>query len=304
MRIEQRRIREVSHCLWELPPGSIFYVSAPLAQEESERLIRKYGLKADFRARIPIPRGTYTVRNVNGQWQILRHLPKEPRVFEHCYHIVDRGGNDHYGVCYQTRMCYQRKLIPPMELYFTIEDGVLYSEKLVNSTANYERIKLAINVVLEMLGHCEIWTAEKIPPALPETVRVLPWEILRTGTRDKCELNEYIEKMLERKPEQQSAAVRDRHEWLQAQCPDFYAVGSQNFFGYVVYGFSELGLYVFECNQPCNATYLFTGDWQAASQLTKTEILSGHIQDARVFHTDRWHENIQKAISRHHDKAS
>lgn len=304
MIIKKKRIRNVSRYLWEFNPGDIFYVATPLTEAELSALRNKYGLQDDFQGRIPIPRGTYSARNANGRWNILKDRPKEPRVFEHSYHVIDWNGDHHYGICHQTRMCYQRKLIPPQELSFSIEDKVLYSPKLVNTISDYERIQLAINLMLEMVGHCEIWSSEKVPVTPPETVKVLPWEILRAGTRDKCELNTYIEKTVERKSTLQAAAIRNRHEYLQAQQPDFFAIGTQNFFGYVVYGFSNLRLYVFECNQPNNATYLFTGDWQSASKLTKTEILAGHVQDARIFHTERWHENIRNSIGRYRKEAS
>ena len=79
--------------------------------------------------------------------------------------------------------------------------------------------------------------------------------------------------------------------------PDFCVLGSQNFWGYVVYGFTALNLFVFECNEINNATYAFRGDWEAASKLTKTEVLSGHIQETRVYHSDKWYENTRKLIA-------
>lgn len=48
---------------------------------------------------------------------------------------------------------------------------------------------------------------------------------------------------------------------------------------YVVYGFTALNLFIFESNEINNATYAFRGDWEAASKLTKTEVLSGHVQE-------------------------
>jgi hypothetical protein len=78
--------------------------------------------------------------------------------------------------------------------------------------------------------------------------------------------------------------------------PDFCAVGTQNFAGYVVYGFSRLDLYIFECDVTGNATYIFRGDWELASKLTKTEILTGNLQEARLFHTENWRQNIQSFL--------
>lgn len=86
--------------------------------------------------------------------------------------------------------------------------------------------------------------------------------------------------------------------------PDFCVLGSQNFWGYVVYGFTVLNLYVFECNEVNNATYVFKGDWKSASQLTKTEVLSSRIQEARIYHTEKWYESMGKLLVRAGKKAA
>lgn len=79
--------------------------------------------------------------------------------------------------------------------------------------------------------------------------------------------------------------------------PNFCVLGSQNFWGYVVYGFTALNLFIFECNEINNATYIFRGDWEVASKLTKTEVLSRYIQEARIYHSDKWYANIRKLIA-------
>lgn len=300
MEINQRRIRNVQRYLVEYHPDEAFYLTAQLTDEELGMIVQKYGLVPDSNERIPIPRGTYSARNANGQWKIFRDQPKEPRVFEHYYHTIDWHGHHHYGICHQMRMCFKRKLIPPLELRFLVKDYTLYSPRFKNSPEEYTQIQLAINLMLEIVGRCETRSEENHQPNSIEQVKIVPWEILRAGTRDKSELETYIERTLERKSEGQATVIRERHKYLQEFHPDFYAVGSQNFFGYVVYGFTSLRLYVFECNQPNNATYIFSGDWQAASQLTKTEILDGHVQDARVFHTQKWHENLRQTIARYY----
>ena len=109
--------------------------------------------------------------NAEGKWILLRDLPKKIRLFVHAYHLVDWHGNDHYGICIQERWCYQRELIPPTELAFVIEDGVLYSPLLENSEEDMDRIKAAMNMMLEMVRHCEIRTMDKVS-ALPPVRQV------------------------------------------------------------------------------------------------------------------------------------
>lgn len=295
--IQKKRIINPNRYLFALHPGDKFYVAASLSDEDLQHLAQ-YGIVPDGTARIPEPRRSATRVNADGKWIVHRDLPKESRAFVHAYHIVDWNGGDHYGTCVQHRMCYQRELLPPTELAFLVEDGVLYSPLLENCDKAMPAVKAAMNVVLEMVGHCEIWTAEKAPALPPVKQHQVPWEILRAGTRDRATLSAYIEKTTARKPKAYQAAIRSHHDHLQHLAPEFCVLGSQNFFGYVVYGFPRFNLFVFESNELNNATYVFKGDWEQASQLTKTEVLTGGLQEARVYHTEQWDESISQLLSR------
>lgn len=297
MKIICKRINNPQRYLYALHPGDKFYIAAPLEVEDYPKL-RRYGLLPDSLARIPIPRKRATNVNANGRWNVLKNVPKELRMFEHDYHIIDWHGNDHYGTCWQTRLCYRRELIPPIELAFVIESGVLYSPLLQNDEGKMPEIKAAMNIVLEMLGRCEIWTVERAPIVPLVKQNEVPWEILRPGTRLQDDWEKYISKIVERKPKGQQSVIRKRHEHLKQMVPDFCVIGAQNFWGYIVYGFTALNLFVFESNELNNATYVFRGDWETASKLTKTEVLSGHVQEARVYHTEKWYDNIGRVIAR------
>lgn len=297
MSISKVRIFSPQRYLHTLHPGDQFYVAAPLTGEDLRQLMR-YGIKAGHPPRIPIPHRSATCLNVDGKWIPLKDRPKKPKFFVRAYHLKDWQGNDLYGTYVQERQCYQRQLLPPTECAFTIEDSVLYSELLENSSENMERIKTVMNVALEMVGHFEIRTVDKAS-ALPPVKQIeVPWEILRAGTRDTEQLRSYIAKTVEKKPEAQKVAIVKRHEHLQKMQPEFVVLGAQNFFGYVVYGFPVQNLFIFESNEINNATYVFRGDWEAASRLTKTEVLSGGLQEVRIYHTEQWKQNIQKLLER------
>ena len=297
MQIKAKRIRNPRRYLYELSAGDAFYIVTTISDED-QKALRLYGM-VEGETRIPISRKACTEANANGKWIPLKHLPKEDRIIEHEYHIVDWHGDDHYGTCYQTRQCYQRKFIPPTELAFTLEKGVVYSPMFRDTGENDDLIKATINILLEMFGRCEIWSKEKTPVVPPVKQRCVPWEILKPGTRLQNDWETYISEIIMQRPEKQRTVIKQRHEFLWDQKPDFCVVGSQNFWGYVVYGFQKEDLYIFECNKLDNATYVFRGNWEAASQLTKTEILSGHVQETRLFHTEHWKENLRKAISKY-----
>lgn len=105
-------------------------------------------------------------------------------------------------------------MISPTELAFIIEDGVLYSPLLENADNKFTCIKAAMNIALEMLGRCEVWTVERAPAVPPVKQNEVPWEILRPGTRIQDDWAQYIDEIIERKPKGQQAVIRNRHEHL------------------------------------------------------------------------------------------
>lgn len=304
MKITKSRIRNPRRYLYALCPDDQFYIASPLAEADVLKLAVIYGIEAEKPARIPVPFRSATKANSDGKWIPLKHLPKEPRDIEHAYHIVDWHGNDHYGVCFQTRMCYQREHITPTNLAFLIDDGILYSPLMKNTENNMAMVKAAMNIMLEMIGRCEIWTAERVPALPPVEQQEIPWEILRAGTRDQEQWEQYVTRIIERRPKSHQAVIRERHEHLWKQKPEFCVLGTQNFWGYVIYGFPARNLFVFECNELNNATYIFRGDWKAASRLTKTEVLTNRLQEKRLYHTASWYENVTKLIAQSHKEVA
>jgi len=297
MKIIKNRIINPRRYLYALSTDEAFYIAAALSAEDIENL-KFYGIELDSPARVPVPRKSATYRNANGHWLLDKTLPKEERWFTHPYHVIDWHGEHHYGTCFQRRMCYQRHLVPPTELAFVIEDGVLLSPLMKNAEENMSEVKAAMNIMLEMLGHCEIWTADRVPALPPVKQQEVPWEILRAGTREKDTWENYIEEIISRRPRGHQEEIKSRHEHLWNRSPEFCVLGTQNFWGYVVYGFPAMNLYIFEANEINNATYVFRGDWETASALTKMEVLSGNLQEARIYHTEQWRDNLGRLFCR------
>lgn len=296
MIIQKWRIHNPQRYLYALHPGDKFYVAVPLSDEDYSKL-RLYGIIPGAPARIPVPFHTATTANAEGRWLPDKKLPKQIRYIEHAYHVVDWHGNDHYGVCWQPRRCYQRKFIPPTEIAFVIEGGVLYSPLLANDEGSLSLIKSTMNVVLEMLGRCELWTVERVPATPPVEQEEVPWQILPPGDAMYSDWRRYLQKTTTQKTKAQQVVIYQRHEHIWSMSPEFCVLGTQNFWGYVVYGFPAENLYVFECNQLNNATYIFRGNWEDASKLSKSEILTGHMQESRLYHTGNWYQHIREMLA-------
>lgn len=293
MIIQKKKIRNTEKYLSLFSANENFYVTVPVSEDIKEKIL-KYGLSFDGTPKIPIPIGKATEENANGIWKVRKDLPKENRSIERSYHIVDWHGNDHYGISFYDKLCYKKVFIPPTEISFQIENRVIYSQLLCNTPEEMRKIKVAINVLLEIFGFCELRKSDKnlLKPTIP--VIAVPWEILRAGTKEKNAWDNYLDKTLQNKSKSQKVVIKHRHEYLWKQNPDFCALGKQNFWGYIVYAFTDSKIYIFESDQPDNATYIFYGDWKAASKLTKTEILAGHLHKARIFHNKNWYNNVKK----------
>ena len=218
MLIHKKRIKNPKRYLYEIPEGKNFYLAVKVQQDKFEKA-NYYGLKEDSALRIPIGRGSATHFNADGKWIVKRDLPLEKRVFEHDYHVVDWHGNDHYGTCYQSRMCYQREYIKPAEIAFSYESGIVLSQQLSNFETCYDNIKLAINVMLEIFGECEIWDENKAPIIPQMKEKFVPWEILRSGTRDNAVWEKHIDAILKNKSKSQQNVIRNRHNFINTLKP-------------------------------------------------------------------------------------
>lgn len=292
-----KRIRNIYKYLSEFQEGESFYVGLQNAEMYSDEL-KKYGLLEDLLAThtvLPRPLKRLTDFNVNGRWVPDRSLPMEERTFESEYHVVDWHGNDHYGTRYYSRECYRRRLILPPYIALTYSDGLLISPLLVYSQDNESLIKHVINMYLEMFGRCETLTEKCTPKKIIKTER-LPWTVLPKGEYPWEKAKSHLDAVINTIPNKHRTVISKRHEAITENIPDFMAIGDQGFWGYVIYGFARKELFVFESNEPNNATYAFKGNWKEASLLTKAEILCGQIYEARIIHNENWNNNINKLI--------
>ncbi|WP_371375289.1 hypothetical protein [Sporomusa aerivorans] len=298
MIISGKRIQNVDKYLSEFQEGENFYVGLPDARIYYDELT-KYSVLDDLSGTLsflPRPLKRITDFNANGRWFPEKSLPMEDRTFESEYHIVDWHGTDHYGTRYYTRKCYQRRFITPPEIELTYSNGLLISPLLVYSQDNKNLIKHIINMYLEMFGNCEI-LAENCTPRTRIRRERLSWTVLPTGEYPWETARSHLDNIINFIPNKHKIIITKRHEAITQNLPNFMAIGDQGFWGYVIYGFTTKGLFVFESNQPNNATYVFRGNWREASQLTKAEILCGQLHEARIIHNENWNLNINQICS-------
>lgn len=115
----------------------------------------------------------------------------------------------------------------------------------------------------------------------------LPWERIRESIRN----------VIDSAPRSHQNVIAQRHQHICNHEPEALYIGDEGFWGYVVYAFPTRNLYVFESNRIDNATYVFRGNWEVASRLTKAEIISGNLHDARIIHTEHWAGTLHRTLN-------
>ena len=296
MIIQKQRINNVAKYMKRLGDIDQFYICVKNSFKNRDVLIEKNvcmkvenGIKV-----IPRPIGPVTRYNADGKKVVRKDLDKEPRTIEHDFHIIDWHGQDHYGTCYQTRMCFPiQTVLPPCE-EITIDETIIRSEILRKK--DYDRIKHVINMFLEIFGVCEVVDAN-LQSISTTTIKHIPWKILPPGKYPWEKAKEYLKNYFNSVPESKIKTIQKRHKFLAKYEPDFVAVGEESFNGYVVYGYTERNVYYFESNEPNNATYVFIGEWEEASKLTKRDIIMGKLCYKRLIHTKKWEKNISMIMN-------
>lgn len=157
-------------------------------------------------------------------------------------------------------------------------------------------LKHTINMFLEVFGYCEIVDKDENPIGQKTKIKIkeVSWRILPPGKypweRAEKALDDYFEKA----PGKNKEVLRNNHKTFAKYEPDFIAIGENSFNGYVVYGYTNKNLYVFESNQAGNAIYVFKGDWENASQLTKYDIIKGDLCHKRIVHAKAWEKTVKQ----------
>lgn len=289
MLIKKKRINSLEKYFSDISEGKIFYVSVPADAINTQRLLLKNLVEG--MSIVPKVVGPVTKFNLWGKVFVDKTQEKEAREFERDYHVVDWHGNDHYGTCFQTRMCYPKKQILPPLIEIIYERGMLISNQM--TLAEPEIVKHIINMFLELFGYCEIIDADRKSIVKTPKVKMVSWKILPPGKYPWEKVEKALEDYFVNAPGKSKNVLRNNHKELSQLEPDFLAIGENSFNGYVVYGYSFRNLYVFESNQMGNATYVFKGDWEKASRLTKYEIIQGELCYKRIIHTKEWISSVK-----------
>lgn len=297
MIIKKSRIRSIDKYLGSVQLNKNVYISVPFNDENFDILKKKckINLYDIGRKIVPLVCGPVTKFNLNGKEVVYKDREKEVRIFERDYHIVDWHKNHHYGTCFQRRTCYPKGIIePPLEEiildYMMIRSGQI-------SVFDKDRLLHVINMFLEIFGYCEVLDENEKPISKDIKLKTVSWKILPPGKYPWDKAEKALQNYFEKAPEKNIRVLKNRHKIISNYSPNFMAIGQDSFNGYVVYGYVDQDLYVFESNQINNATYIFKGKWENASKLTKKDVIKGNLCYKRLIHSKLWEKEIDKIFS-------
>jgi hypothetical protein len=290
MLIKKSRINSIDKYFANIEEDQEIYVCVPADENNLDLLMINESL--DRICVVPQPIGPITRFNLYGKYLIHKEMEKEPREIEIDYHIVDWHGTDHYGTCFQHRICYPKEYILPPVARIILDNEKLRSDLMTK--VDSELLKHTINMFLELFGYCEIIDKNENPIGQKTIIKEVSWRILPPGKYPWERAERVLDDYFEKAPIKNKEVLRNNHKTFAEYEPDFLAIGENSFNGYVVYGYTNRNLYVFESNQPGNDTYVFKGEWENASQLTKRDVIQGNLCHKRIIHAKTWKESVKQ----------
>lgn len=307
MKVTKKRIRNVATNFPFLQEGSTVVFGLLDLAAHTARL-HQVGFSPGLAAgESVLPKVVGSVSRYNAEGRYVRQQPQEKetvsRMIEWTW--TERHGKDEVersDFKYVPYERYKRVFLPPPGIELTIAtDAKIGSQLVVAPPIHYAgpttdaQIIHRVNLLLELFGECEILT-EDFDQIIRAEVRRLNWQVLPPGKRDWPTLQQELEPLVERQKPGLQGVIRRRFAYVNSFSPTFVAIGQAGFSGYVIFGFPQKGVYVLESVHTNNATYVFEQDWEALSQMTKTEILSQQLQRDRVFHTNGWTEKVARIL--------
>jgi hypothetical protein len=251
---------------------------------------------------LPGPRGKVSTYNAEGGYIVHRDQPMETAYRQQAWSWYEFRGR--YNRVLRSRIVeipykrYPRTFVPPPGIELTIANDaagnlIVSTLPLAHTSENEQALLHRVNLMRELFGEAEVFTQD-LDPILGVAVRRVNWEVLPPGQMPWSRLRERLQPVLARMGERSGPVAEQRLQVLtEEHRPDFAAVGRAGFSGYLVFGFEDKGLYVFESLQYGNATYVFAGDWEGLSQMTKAQILAGGLHKHRLVHREGWRAQMR-----------
>lgn len=303
MLIQRSHIRQLHRYLGGLIPRTAIRLVVDVAHVSPDRLTRSgfEGLTAGDTL-LPASVGRVSRYNSEGRYLVHRDQPKERRLVgrrEWTRH--EWAGRDQTReVTEETdiyRDCYPRTFVPPPGVELTVVDReghrFIVSPPFSWHESPDEDVLHVINLCLELFGEVEI-RHENLASFTPPNARRVNWSMLPPGAHPLQTVLAHVQQVVNRRAPSFRGPIMNRLRFMASLNPSEVYLGHGGFAAYVAYVFSSTGKAVLESVLPENATYVFGGNWQAVSRLTKTEVLDGNHHLDRIFHSNGWEQKVEQ----------
>lgn len=240
--------------------------------------------------------------NAYGKDMPQRHLPKETHSVGILWEWKDYTGKEYSEIRYRNYERYPRLHTPAPSVPLTIisagdEKFVIAGDSAIKGVTYDDEAAHKVNLLLEIFKQAELFHENMDAFVVPEKITRLNWQVLPEGDIPWERFRERLAPVLSKVSERGRRVVYDRLETIANFHPDFQAVGVNGYSGYIIFGFSNLNLYVFESAMYGNATYVFEGHWEHVSKLTKAEIIRSDLHSQRLIHGESWRVEITSLLS-------
>ncbi|TDL30701.1 hypothetical protein E2R51_17095 [Jeotgalibacillus sp. S-D1] len=298
MLITKKRIKNCSKYIAHIEEGKTALIGLPVTDDISARL-KEIGFNTmnAGESLVPSPKlGTVSKFNAIGKDLPQKHLPMETVYRQQNWEWEDWNGTTYSRTVDIPYKRYPRIWTPAPWVSLTIiQSGekkfITAGDSFTKSLTPEEDITHRINLMLQLFKRVEILQENLERYEVPRIER-LGWDVLPTGSMPWEQFKPKLTPLLEKSSKGKKKIIADRLESVSKHQPDFHAIGTNGYRGYVIFGFTKLNLYIFETAEYGNATYVFEGDWKTLSGMTKAEIIAGNLHKHRFVHQEGWTKQI------------
>lgn len=297
-----RKTRSIIKYLKHLKPNDQYWLGMPA--DGHERQLQQLGFSSPLapgERLLPEPKhGPANRRNALGDETVHRDQPMETAYRQAEWHWTEFRGR------YDTEECskivdvpykrYPRTHVQPHGVELTIrktgKDVYVIAGPFVVGKDDPKATNTA-NVFVEIFGECAV-LREDMTFWAKTPVRQLNWELLPPGKNPWASAQPALQRVVRNADRGNQPVIRARFDAIGEHEPEFVAIGTGGFSGYVVFGFPGLGFCLLESQDVNNATYVLNDtSWERVSMLSKAEILDSNLHRARLIHRESWFRAIR-----------
>lgn len=214
------------------------------------------------------------------------------------WNLKDWGGYEHSGYSDIYRYAYPKVEIDPTNVEFVLrtdEKGNEYIIANFSDTYDKVKVKLVINMFLEIFGFCEIFDENYKLLDLNNKIKRCNWELLPKGIK----IDNFIQKKINSKIKQKKKSFEEyRFNTIDSYNPKDIFCGTGGFTGYFAFIFENICC--LECNYYGNATYIIPKiGWEEMSKMSKSEVLNSKEMIAKINHTSSWSSEFSKIMRKY-----